>query len=149
MGFPKNVLISAGIATVATTFAAALLGRRETGSYAAPLNATSHIAFGDEAADQDDFTIRYTATGVVINALAMVSWAAIQEYVAGKWARQGPPVRALAAGTATSAVAYVTDYHVVPERLTPGFEKRLSNEALAIVYGVLAVGLALGIRSGK
>ena len=54
-----------------------------------------------------------------------------------------------ARGKTHSAVAYATDYHVVPERLTPGFEKRLSNESLAIVYGVLAACLALGVRRGE
>ena len=40
-------------------------------------------------------------------------------------------------------VAYVVDYHVVPRRLTPGFELRVPRRALAAVYGALAVGLAL------
>jgi hypothetical protein len=43
---------------------------------------------------------------------------------------------------AVSAVAYVTDYHLVPRRLTPGWEHRVSGKSLAAVYGVLALGLA-------
>jgi len=149
MGFPKNVLICTGIATAGTTLAAALLGWKETSSYAAPLNATSHIAFGNDAATHDELSLRYTGVGFFINAAAMASWAALQEFAAGKWARKGAPARALAVGAATATIAYVTDYHVVPERLTPGFEKRLSSEALAAIYGVLAIGLALGIRAGE
>jgi hypothetical protein len=38
----------------------------------------------------------------------------------------------------------VTDYKVVPERLTPGFELRLSNKSLGVVYGALAAGLVVG-----
>jgi hypothetical protein len=34
---------------------------------------------------------------------------------------------------------------LVPERLTPGFEKRLSNKSLLAIYGTLAVGLGLGL----
>ena len=42
-----------------------------------------------------------------------------------------------------SATAYVTDYCVVPKRLTPGFELRLPRRALAPIYAALALGLSL------
>jgi hypothetical protein len=51
---------------------------------------------------------------------------------------------ALVEGTVVSGLAYVTDYYVVPDRLTPGFEKRLSNKSLTAIYCALAVGLAAG-----
>lgn len=149
MAFLRNTLLTAGMATLATSLATALLGRREVGDPAAPLNATSHILWGDRAASEDGFSMEYTAVGALVNASAMLSWAAIQEFVLGRWAREGSPARAALAGATTSAVAYATDYHVVPERLTPGFEKRLSSESLAIVYGVLAVALAVGVRRGR
>jgi hypothetical protein len=41
-------------------------------------------------------------------------------------------------------VAYVVDYHVVPKRLTPGIESRLSCRSLLLVYVVLALSLGLG-----
>jgi hypothetical protein len=41
-----------------------------------------------------------------------------------------------------SALAYLTDYHVVPKRLTPGFELRLPGGALAAAYAALALGLS-------
>jgi hypothetical protein len=50
--------------------------------------------------------------------------------------------RAVTAGVATSALAYVVDYHVVPDRFTPGFEKRLPDRSLGLIYTVLALGLA-------
>ena len=46
------------------------------------------------------------------------------------------------AGVATSALAYVIDYHVVPDRFTPGFEKRLPERSLGLIYAALALGLA-------
>lgn len=149
MGFIANTLRTAGIATVATTVATLFLGQREADDAAAPLNATSHILWGDDAAEQDGFSPEYTLVGAVLNAGAMVGWAALQELVLGRWVRRGSPARAAAAGAATSAVAYATDYHVVPERLTPGFEKRLSPGALAIVYGVLAASMAFGVRRSR
>jgi hypothetical protein len=41
-------------------------------------------------------------------------------------------------------VACFVDYRMTPERLTPGFEHRLSSRALLGVYACFAVGLALG-----
>lgn len=45
--------------------------------------------------------------------------------------------------TLVTALAYVTDYHLVPHRLKPGFEQRLSPRSLAGIYGVLAASLAM------
>ncbi len=45
-----------------------------------------------------------------------------------------------AAGVA--AAAYLIDYHVIPKRLTPGFEKRLSGKSMCAIFAALAIGLA-------
>ena len=42
---------------------------------------------------------------------------------------------------AISALAYVTDYYVVPRRFTPGFELTLSRRSFPWLYGALAIGL--------
>jgi hypothetical protein len=144
-----NSAITGAIATAATTATTAWLGKRETGSAAAPLNATSHIAFGEEAAYHDETSVKYTLTGAAINAAAMVGWGAVQEALLGQWARKGSPARALVSGAAVSAAAYVVDYHVVPKRLTPGFEKRLSKTALFAIYAALALSLAAGARATR
>lgn len=129
------------LAGAATTAAVAALSQRETGSAVAGLNAVSHIAWGDEAARQRKASLKYTLTGLALNAAAVAGWALLHEVLfAGR--RQRGWARPLAAGAATAALAYVVDYHVVPQRLTPGFEKRLSRPALAAVYGVLAASLA-------
>ena len=44
-------------------------------------------------------------------------------------------------GIATSALAYVTDYYIVPRRFTPGFELCLPRRSFPWLYGALAVGL--------
>jgi hypothetical protein len=43
----------------------------------------------------------------------------------------------------TSGAAYLTDYRVVPSRLTPGFEKRFSARGMAWMYGVLGAAFTL------
>lgn len=145
----SSLFATAAIATAGTTLATAALGLRELGHAAAPLNATSHIVWGDEAATHDAFDLRHTVVGAAINASAMVAWSAVQEALLGRWARRGGVGRAVLGGAAISALAYVTDYHVVPRRLTPGFEMRLSKPALAATYGVLAACLAAGLARGR
>ncbi len=144
-----STLGTAALATAATTVATSLLGRREVGSAAAPLNATSHILWGDSAAERDGFDLSHTVVGATLNAGAMLAWAAVQEALLGPWTRRGGVARAVASGVATSAIAYVTDYHLVPKRLTPGFEKRLSGGALAAVYASLAASLAAGAHRAR
>jgi hypothetical protein len=85
--------------------------------------------------------VKYTGTGFIANYRASVFWALFYEWL-GK-GRPRKPARALLDGALISAAAYVTDYHVVPKRLTPGFEMRVPRAALACVYAALALGLSL------
>jgi hypothetical protein len=135
-----NTFTTAAIASVATTAAALLLGKKEAGSAAAPLNATSHIVWGDEAADHDESDWQHTALGALLNTGAMVSWSLVQQLLP----RPKGWVGAALSGASVSALAYVTDYYVVPKRLTPGFEKRLSARGLFLIYTALAAALAGG-----
>jgi hypothetical protein len=41
-------------------------------------------------------------------------------------------------------LACFVDYQLTPQRLTPGFEHRLSSRAMLAVYACFAVGLAIG-----
>jgi hypothetical protein len=132
----RRALISGSIAAAAVTLVASLAGRRTAGSYPAPLNATSHFLWGGRAARKDGYSLKYTATGMAANYGASVFWALFYEALAGRMAP-------LSRGAAVSALAYVVDYHVVPRRLTPGFELRLGGPALAAIYAALALGLSV------
>jgi hypothetical protein len=136
-------LCAGACATAATTATLAACAAMEHDPVAAPINSVSHIAWGDEAASHDEVSMKYTATGFALNAVAVTSWAAVHELMFGS-SVNGDPLKALASGAAVSAVAYLTDYHLVPARLTPGFEKRLSNRSLFAVYAALALSLAAG-----
>ena len=135
MSFLARVLISGALAGTAAGIAVSLAGRREAGAYSAPLNATSHIVWGDAAARRNEISAKYTGTGTLLHYGAALFWAALYELLPGR-----APLRA----AITTATAYVVDYHVVPRRLTPGFEMRVSKGALALVYGALALGLWAG-----
>jgi hypothetical protein len=135
----QRILATSTVATAATTLATTALGKLQCGSAAAPLNATSHILWGENATRRDDVDVRHTLVGALLNAAAMVSWASVQHLF---FPRPRGPWGSVATGAAVAALAYVTDYYVVPKRLTPGFEARLSRSGLASVYAALAAALA-------
>jgi hypothetical protein len=161
-----RAVISGTIGGLAAAAAASLAGKREDGSYAAPLNATSHIIWGDEAARQDQPSLKYTLTGVLLNHASAIFWALFYEKLLGKgekrrrwhhpknWNQGARRYRKIAApaeeaiikpilgSAAVTAGAYLLDYHLIPKRFTPGFEKRLSGKSLAVVFVALAAGLA-------
>jgi hypothetical protein len=136
----SRALVSGTLAAAAVTIVASMASRRATGTYPAVINATSHALWGDKAADQDDYSWKYTATGLVTNYGASIFWALLYEVLAPR-RRQASAAEAALLGAAVSAAAYVTDYHLVHKRLTPGFELRLPRFALAPIYAALAFGL--------
>lgn len=134
-----RALVSGTLAAISTTTVVSIAGRRTAGSYAAPINATSHALWGEAAERENGFSLKYTATGLALNHAGSVFWALFYECFAGsRPTRQ----RSILSGVLVSTVAYVVDYYVVPPRLTPGFEKRLPRKALALVYAALAAGLS-------
>lgn len=143
--FPSQAGLAArtartGAALSATVLAAvASASAIETGKPLAAVNAISHCVHGDVREYGDRATIAETGTGIAINSTAMFSWAFLWELLFGRKSVKEAVVPALL-GT---GIAYLIDYHVVPKRLSPGIEKRLSWKAIAAVYGVLAATLAL------
>lgn len=142
-GTARDAVISGAIASATTVAAAAACGARDSGSAIAAVNAVSHIVWGSGASDIEQPDVKHTLPGVLLNTGATIFWAAIYERVFGQSAHRGHIAKAVLGGGAVAALAYVTDYHVVPKRLTPGWEYRVSNRSLALIYGVLALSLPL------
>lgn len=105
------------------------------------MNAVTHIVDGGEPPSHDGRHRRNTLLGFAIHTAASIWWAVFYEALFGAQARRSLP-RALAAGAAVSAVAYVVDYRVVGPRLRPGFEAYLSGRSLFAMYAALAAGFA-------
>lgn len=136
--------VAGTVASVLSSAALAALGARQNGSMAAPLNATSHWLWGDEALRRDAPSWRHTLTGYLTQHAASVMWATLYARVYGHRPQAKRLPQAIAGGIATSAVAYAVDYTVTPQRLTPGYEHRLDGKGMLATYGVLALGFALG-----
>ena len=148
---------SGTITGLATAGVASLAGKQENGSFAAPLNATSHILWGDKATEQDGVSLKYTLTGFLLNHASAIFWASFYEKLFGKHVDKSHVWRLPGSGTAESSsftkpilggvvvatAAYIIDYHAIPKRFTPGFEKRLSGKSMAVIFATLAAGLAV------
>jgi hypothetical protein len=133
---------SGAFAGLAAIVALALCGRRETQSAVAPINATSHVLWGDEAGAASAVDLAHTVPGLVINTGAAIFWAFVHELALARFAPRGRTAAA-ASAAAVAALAYVVDYHLVPRRLTPGWELRLSRRSVAL--GFIALGAGLGV----
>jgi len=140
----QRTLISGTVSGVATALAASVAGKRDAESYAAPLNATSHIVWGDEAALHDEPSMKYTVTGFLLTHASAIFWASIYEkwFAPSEEDADASPLKPLVGAAIVTAGAYVTDYYLVPRRFTPGYEKRVSGKSLSAIYGVLALGMA-------
>lgn len=140
----RHAVPTGTLAATLVALTAGSLGKAENGRAIAPINAISHILWGDQAARRVKPSLKYTGTGLALNEVASVFWSVIYEKFFGLAARRGNIAKALAGGAAVAAAAYVTDYHIVPKRLTPGFEKRLSGRSLFGVYVAMALSLSAG-----
>jgi hypothetical protein len=138
----QRAALSGTLASILSTLTLALLGRREAGSAAAPINAVSHWYWGKRAARQDDASLRYTLPGYLTHHAASIFWALFYERLFGRRA-EPTPATALATGVAVASLAALVDYTITPKRLTPGYEERLSPPSLVVVYTAFAIGLAL------
>jgi hypothetical protein len=148
----RHAASSGGAASLLSIAALARRGRVEVGSPYAPLNAPSHWLFGERALRKNEPSLRYTATGVLTHHLSALFWAVLYErMLAHRDAGAAAPSvrRQLRDAALVTATAAVVDLAVVPKRLTPGFERRLSRRSLALVYAAFGLGLAAGSLAMK
>ena len=133
----------AAVSGLTSLSALAWRGRTDTASAVAPLNATSHMVWGDGALMVNRPTWRHTAVGLTLHAGSAAFWALLYQRYLGSTAPRSLLVEAGAAALMGVAVATV-DLKLAPPRLRPGFERRLSASSLVWVFGSLAFGLAAG-----
>jgi len=139
----RDGAMTGSIASVLSTVTLSVRGEQENDSPHAPTNAISHWFWGDRAARHDGPSGQYTAVGYAIHHASSTLWAVVYEKWFGERAERGEVLPALAGAAVVSGLACFVDYKVTPERLNPGFEKRLSTPSLFLVYASFGVGLAL------
>lgn len=141
----RDILLVGTSASLSSTAALTLCGRRENGHAAGPTNAISHWIWGEPALRRHRPNLRNTLLGYSVHHLASTFWAALFE----TWRRceRSPPglakVDVACRAALVAATAYVVDFKLMPERLTPGFEHHLSRRSLLFTYAAFAAGLAL------
>lgn len=139
----RSALISGSCAGLASTAALALAARVQGKAALQPLNATSHWLHGEQAAAYEGIDGAHTGVGFATNHAACIFWAVFFEaWVA--WRRPTGPLLLLRDAAVMAVVAAAVDYGPTPKRFTPGWEFVLSRKGMAVVYGGLAAGLALG-----
>lgn len=143
-GAVRSQLIAASAAA-----AVAVVGRLENGDGITPLNNVSHIAWGDDGFDQAELSVKYTGSALVLNQVSVTSWALLHEWIFGKARDEGKWGVSMAGGFVVSAIAYVVDFKLAPDRYKPGFERLLSERGLLAVYVLLALALGWGKIGGR
>ena len=118
-------------------------GRADAPHAVAPINAIGHWVWRDEALRRDDPSLKHTGTGIAVHVASSLLWSTFYGWLRAR-RRRPTALNAAADAAAVTAVAAVVDLALVPERLAPGFERRLSKPSLGMVYAGFALGLALG-----
>jgi hypothetical protein len=134
----RDALLSGSVASLVSTAALALCGQRDLRNAATPLNGPSQWVWGRCAPYANGFSARHTLVGYAVHHLASILWALPFEAV-----RPRRPRGDIAAAALVAATASVVDFELTPQRLRPGFEKRLAPRSLVLVYAAFAAGLAL------
>lgn len=132
--------LKTGIVLAAATNAVIMLASdKENGAPWAAVNAIAHIVDGDDKEQPTEYAPRESPLGIAINGTAMAAWGVLYEGALLVTKTKSSPFTALFAAVA----AYVIDYKIVPKRLAPGIETRLSQQSLLFSYGAMALAFAL------
>ncbi|WP_084675797.1 hypothetical protein [Caballeronia insecticola] len=137
----RRSLASGTTAAITSALVASREASHNGASSIAPLNAVAHCIWPVEAMKEQRLSARLTGTGAFIHWGASVFWGTLFETLLLR--RRAPPSRIIRMAAVTAATAYVVDYHVVPKRITPGFEAHMPRRSFLPVYIALGAGLAL------
>ncbi len=138
----RDGAVSGSAASVLSTAVLAARGEKEEDTPYGPTNAISHWFWGDRAARHDEPSARYTGLGYAIHHASATLWAVLYEKWFGDKAERGEALAAVAGAAAVAGLACFVDYKLTPQRLQPGFEKRLSTPSLFLVYASFGAALA-------
>ncbi|MDP2247602.1 MAG: hypothetical protein Q8J65_05680 [Nitrosomonadales bacterium] len=137
----KESLLTGNYASITSALALAFRSKAENGSYFSAINAISHWLWKAEAYQHDEPDIAHTLIGYGIHHASSTFWALAYEKLRERHQGKTDP-KFLADAFKVAALACFVDYKLTPQRLQPGYEKRLSTLSLVGVYTAFAFGLA-------
>jgi len=140
-----RTLLSGSAVALATTVVLALRARAEGRHPVQPLNSTSHWYLGEAAGRSQALDLPHTVGGYLTHHAASLLWAGVYEGLR-RWRPQRHP---LGDAAAVSALAAFVDYAVVPKRLTPGWEKVVTPQSIALAYVAMGLVLATSTRRDR
>jgi hypothetical protein len=156
----RDAVTSGSAASALSLIALMLGGKRENASAVAPINAVSHWLHGSDAYRESRTTLAHTALGAGVHHASAIFWGGLYALLLRQMATSRRPSQrrphitgvaapalsmpeVVAGAAVVTAVAALTDLRLVPPRLSPGFENRLSPTAVTAVYLAFGAGLAL------
>ena len=143
LALPLRALRSGSAASVLSTIAVSIFSRRHCGAVAAGTNAASQWFWYPRARHVGRPSSVYTLAGYAIHHASSLLWGTVYE---ATQPQQAPVSGRIARAAGVSALAYLVDYHVVPRRLSPGFEHRIGAAGMWAAYAAFGVGLLLATR---
>lgn len=144
----RAALSTGSIASAITTAALAGLAKARGKGVLQPTNSTSHWLHGERAAEATGADLAHTGVGYATHHASTAFWAApLEAWLAARPARN--PADIFGRAIAVAGIAALVDYALVPKRFTPGWENVLPPRDIAVVYGVLAIGLAAGAMMAR
>lgn len=147
----RTALYSGAGAALASLATIALLSRLEGHSAVKPVNATSHVIHGPEDAARDEVDVTHTLPGLTINVASAFFWGGVYAFAMPADTMRSPRA-IIGRAFATSIVAGVVDYGLVPRRLRPGWELALKARSVVLGLAAMGTGLAAGglaVREGR
>ena len=140
-----NIGLLCTVAFLITTVGLLVLGPTDQRSPFAPVNAISHMLYGQRAYAIDEPKPKYLLPGVALNFGAMLGWSVVAE-IALRQLKLPLPQMAVnfLICSGVTVIAYIVDYYVVPKRFTPGFEHVFSSRSMLVLYALMAASLFAG-----
>lgn len=142
-----TIILRAGaLATVLSFLVLGFAALAVDQAFVAPINASSHVFFGPEAAHAGGFDFLYTGVGGAIHIVACFFWAIVALFLA---MMLGARRRLLIwlCGISTALIAAVFDYGLLPANLSPGWELVLDGQGVAMGFLALGIGWSVGLVS--
>lgn len=137
----RRGLVAGVIAAAATAGALLGLGRGHGATFTL-LNDAAHVLIGERARLVESAHSVVTTLAMLVHVAVVLVWSVLFALLAGSlrgW-------RLALAAVLYAAAVLAVDQWILPASLRPGFETAMSIPELVLLYAILAISLAFGLR---